>query len=178
MPHTLDATLALLGRTPAALNGLLRDLPDVWTRTNEGEATWSAFDVVGHLVYGERTDWLPRTKIILEFGETRPFDPFDRWGHVREVEGKALGELLDEFSRLRSANLDSLRALNLSASDLDKRGRHPGLGLVTLSQLLASWPVHDLTHLHQISRVLAHQYREDVGPWTQYMGVMQCNGHG
>lgn len=130
----IDLTIALLTRTPATLDALLRDLPDAWTLRNEAENTWSAFDVVGHLIHGERTDWLPRTKIILECGESRPFDAFDRWGHVKEVGGKTLDQLLDEFARLRSANLDELRALNLSTADLEKRGRHPALGVVTLSQ--------------------------------------------
>jgi hypothetical protein len=174
----LDTTIALLARTPAALDALLRDLPEAWTRSNEGETTWSAYEVVGHLIHGERTDWMPRTKIILEYGETRPFDPFDRWGHVKEVEGKSLAQLLDEFARIRAANLDELRALKLTVADLEKRGRHPALGVVTLSQLLSTWAAHDLTHLHQISRVMAHQYRDAVGPWTQFLGVMQCSGHG
>lgn len=176
--HNLAMTLALLARTPATLDTLLRDLPDAWTFRNEGEGTWSAYETVGHLIHGERTDWLPRTRIILEHGETRPFDPFDRWGHVKEVEGKTLGQLLDEFSSLRNANLDELRKLNLTSSDMERRGTHPEFGAITLSQLLATWAAHDLTHLHQITRVMAHQYRTEVGPWTQYLGVMQCNGHG
>jgi hypothetical protein len=175
--HRLDDTIALLSRTPAALDALLRGLPDVWIRGNEGENTWTPFDVVGHLIHGERTDWIPRARRILEDGETRPFDPFDRLGHLHESEGKSLGDLLDEFARLRSEGLDQLRAMNLQAGDLDRRGRHPGLGVVTLSELLATWAAHDLTHLHQLSRVMASQYRELVGPWTAYLGVMQCNGH-
>jgi len=144
---------------------------------NEGENTWSAFDIVGHLIHGERTDWMPRAKMILNFGETRDFEPFDRLGHVRESAGKSLGDLLDEFARLRSENLDELRALKLRREDLALRGRHPALGVVTLSQLLATWAAHDLTHIHQISRVMAHQYRDAVGPWGAYLGVMQCAGH-
>lgn len=177
MEHNLDHTLALLARTPAALNVLLRDLPEMWTHRNEGEGTWSAFDIVGHLIHGERTDWMPRTKRLLQSGETQPFDPFDRLGHVRESEGKSLTELLDEFARLRSENLDELRALNLRQEDLKRRGRHPALGVVTLSELLATWAAHDLTHLHQLSRVMAHQYRQAVGPWSKYLGVLQCAGH-
>jgi len=173
----LQDTVALLTRTPAALDALLRDLPETWTFRNEGENTWSPFDVVGHLIHGERTDWMVRTKIILQFGEDRAFDRFDRWAQVRESQGKSLGELLDEFARLRSGNLDELRALNLQPEDLERRGRHPVLGVVTLSQLLATWAAHDLTHLHQVSRIMAHQYREAVGPWTQFLGVMQCAGH-
>lgn len=177
MRHNLPDTIALLARTPAALNALLRDLPETWTHRNEGENTWSPFDVVGHLIHGERTDWIPRAKLILQFGETRAFDPFDRWGHVRECQGKSLGQLLDEFARLRSQNLAELRALDLQPQDFDRRGTHPSLGAVTLSQLLATWAAHDLTHLHQISRVMAHQYREAVGPWSAYLGVLQCAGH-
>jgi hypothetical protein len=177
MSQNLEHTISLLARTPAVLDALLRDLPDTWTLRNEGDATWSAFDVVGHLIHGERTDWMPRARRLLEFGETRAFEPFDRWGQVRESQGKSLGQLLDEFARLRSDNLRELRALNLKAEDLDKRGRHPALGVVTLSELLATWAAHDLTHLHQLSRIMAHQYRDAVGPWSVYLGVLQCAGH-
>jgi len=177
MEHNLSHTISLLTRTPTALNALLRDLPETWTHRNEGENTWSAFDVVGHLIHCERTDWMPRVKIVLQFGETRAFEPFDRWGHARENEVKSLGQLLDEFARLRSENLGELRALNLRQEDLQQRGRHPAFGVVTLSALLATWAAHDLTHLHQISRVMAHQYREAVGPWSVYLGVLQCGGH-
>ncbi len=177
MEHNLPQTIALLTRTPATLNALLRNLPETWTFRNEGENTWSAFDVVGHLIHGERTDWMPRAKMVLQFGETKAFEPFDRLGHVLESRGKSLGQLLDEFARLRSENLDQLRTLNLRHEDLARRGRHPALGLVTLSELLATWAVHDLTHLHQISRIMARQYREAVGPWSAYLGVLQCAGH-
>jgi hypothetical protein len=177
MPFDLDTTAALLARTPAALDALLRDLPDAWTLRNEGENTWTAFDVVGHLNHGERTDWIPRVKRILESGETRPFDPFDRFAQFRESEGQTLAQLLDEFARLRSANLAQLRALNLQPADFARRGRHPALGVVTLSELLSTWATHDLTHLHQISRILAYQYRDAVGPWSKFLGVLQCSGH-
>jgi len=177
MGHNLQHTISLLTRTPAALNVLLRDLPETWTLQNEGENTWSAFDVVGHLIHGERTDWMVRAKLILQSGETQPFARFDRWAQQRESQGKSLGQLLDEFAGLRAENLDELRAMNLRAEDLERRGRHPALGVVTLSELLATWAAHDLTHLHQISRIMAHQYREAVGPWTAYLGVMQCAGH-
>ncbi len=177
MQHNLQNTISLLTRTPAALNTLLHDLPETWTLRNEGENTWSAFDIIGHLIHGERTDWMPRARIVLQFGETQAFEPFDRLGHVREMQGKSLGQLLDEFARLRAENLAELRTLNLRQEDLERRGRHPSLGVVTLSALLATWAAHDLTHLHQISRVMAHQYREAVGPWSAYLGVMQCAGH-
>jgi hypothetical protein len=177
MEQNLQNTMALLERTPAVLDVLLRDLPEAWTLQNEGVNSWSAFDVVGHLIHGERTDWIPRVKMILEFGETRAFEPFDRWAQEREAEGKSLGQLLDEFARLRSQGLAELRAMNLQPEDLERRGRHPALGIVSLSQLLATWATHDLTHLHQISRVMAHQYDVAVGPWRAYLGVLKCAGH-
>jgi len=177
MEQNLKDTMALLARTPAALDALLRDLPEAWTLRNEGEGTWSAFDVVGHLKHGERTDWMPRARMILQFGETRPFEPFDRWGQERESARKSLGQSLDEFARLRAEGLLELRAMNLQPQDLKRCGRHPALGLVTLAQLLATWAVHDLTHLHQISRVMAHQYDAAVGPWHAYLGVLKCAGH-
>ena len=177
MKPSVDHSVSLLIRTPTVLQALLRELPESWTLRNEGEATWSPFDIVGHLIGGERTDWLPRVKTILESGESRTFEPFDRTGHEREIHGKSLGQLLDEFARLRSENLSELRALNLRPEDLERRGRHPAFGAVTLSQLLATWAVHDMTHLHQISRVMAHQCRDAVGPWSVYLGVLQCAGH-
>lgn len=177
MELNLEHTIALLARTPAALNALLRDLPEEWTLGNEGDKTWSAFDVVGHLIHGERTDWMPRVRRILESGDSRAFDPFDRWAQERESQGKTLPQLLDEFAHLRSDNLNALRSLNLRPEHFSKRGRHPALGVVTLSELLATWAAHDLTHLHQISRVMAHQYREAVGPWQAFLGVMHCAGH-
>jgi hypothetical protein len=177
MQHNLPHTLSLLSRTPATLRALLKDLPEEWTHKNEGKDTWSAFDIVGHLIHGERTDWIPRAKIILQFGETKAFEPFDRLAQERESQGKSLAELLNEFARARSESLSELRAWNLRPEDLERRGRHPALGAVTLSQLLAAWVVHDQTHLHQISRVLAHQYREAVGPWSAYLGVLHCSGH-
>jgi len=177
MEHNLPQTISLLSRTPGAINALLRDLPEAWTHQNEGENTWTVFEVVGHLIDCERTNWIPRAKIILESGESQPFTPFDRGGHIRETQGKSPGQLLDEFSRLRSENLDELRAWNLQPADLAKRGQHPSFGAVSLSELLATWAAHDLTHLHQISRIMAHQYRETVGPWSKFLGVLQCAGH-
>ncbi len=177
MQHNLEESISLLERTPAALNVLLRDLPESWTLRSEGENTWSVFDVIGHLIHGERTDWMMRARVILEFGETKEFVRFDRWAQMRESQGKTLQQLLDEFARVRGENLRDLRAMNLGKKDLEKRGRHPALGVVTLSELLATWAAHDLTHIHQISRIMAHQYREAVGPWTKFLGVMQCGGH-
>ena len=169
--------IALLTRTPATLNALLRGLPDIWVLSNEGKDTWSAFDILGHLNSAERHDWMPRVRTIVESGETRPFDPFDRFAQTRESKGKSLEQLLDDFSRLRSESLAALQALNLQSADLARRGKHPALGTVTLSELLSTWAVHDLTHLHQLSRVMAYQYREAVGPWSAYLGVLKCAGH-
>jgi DinB superfamily len=173
----LDETIAVLTRTPATLDALLRGLPEKWVRSNEGKDTWSAFDIVGHLIVGERTDWMKRARIILESGEARPFDPFDRFAQLKETQDKSLEELLDDFARLRRENVAALQALNLQSADLSRRGRHPALGVVTLQQLLATWAVHDLTHVHQLSRVMAHQYRDAVRPWSAYLGVLKCSGH-
>jgi len=173
----LTDAIAVLTRTPATIDALLRGLPGSWVRSNEGKDTWSAFDIVGHLISGERTDWMPRVLRILESGEACPFDPFDRFAQFKETQGKSLEQLLDEFARLRKENLAALQALNLQPEDLTRRGKHPALGVVTLSELLATWAVHDLTHLHQLSRVMAHQYRDAVGPWSVFLGVLQCNGH-
>ena len=159
---SVDEAIAVLARTPATLDALLRGMPDIWVRRNEGKDTWTAFDIVGHLIFGERTDWMPRLRIILENGEARPFDPFDRFAQFKESQGKSLEQLLDDFARLRRENLAALQALNLQQEDLSRRGRHPALGVVTLSELLATWAVHDLTHVHQLSRVMAYQYREAV----------------
>ena len=177
MEHDFEDTVALLARTPATLNAFLRDLPESWTRSNEGAETWSVFDILGHLIHGERTDWMPRARMILQFGESQAFEPFDRLAQERESQGKSFARLLDEFTFLRAESLAQLRDLHLRPEDLARRGRHPALGVVTLSQLLAAWAVHDLTHLHQISRVMAHQYRNAVGPWSKYLGVLECTGH-
>ncbi len=177
MEPDLEQTTTLLERFPAVLAALLRGLPDRWMAVNEGEGTWTPVDVVGHLVHGERTDWMARTRRILREGTARAFDPFDREAQRRESAGKSLPELLDEFARLRAANLAELRALALGPEQLARRGLHAALGEVTLAQLLATWAAHDLTHLHQLSRVMAHQYREAVGPWSVYLGVLQCTGH-
>jgi hypothetical protein len=182
MEFRMAEAIAVLTRTPATVSALLRGLPDAWVRCNEGRSkdgqdTWSALDIVGHLIVGERTDWMPRVRILLENGEARPFDPFDRFAQLRESRDKSLEHLLDDFARLRKENLAALQALNLQPEDFTRRGRHPALGVVTLSELLATWVVHDLTHVHQLSRVMAYQYRDVVGPWSAYLGVLQCAGH-
>jgi hypothetical protein len=177
MQNNLSQTTALLANTPATLNALLRDLPESWTMRNEGANTWTACDVINHLIHCEQTNWLPRAKWILQYDETQPFPAFDREPPAQEGSRKSLPQLLDEFARLRSVNLRELAALKLHERDLDRRGQHPAFGSVTLSQLLSTWAAHDLTHLHQLSRILAHQYREAVGPWTKYLGVLHCAGH-
>jgi hypothetical protein len=165
-------TVTLLARTPAALDALLRGLPDGWTGATEGGDSWSPFDVVGHLIHGERTDWVPRARIIVQQGEARPFDPFDRFAQFAASDGRTLASLLDEFAALREESLRQLSALRLTAADLDRLGRHPELGTVTLRQLLATWVAHDLDHVAQITRVLAKQYSDEVGPWRAYLRII------
>jgi hypothetical protein len=177
MEQSLENTISLLSTTPATLNALLRNLPESWTQTNEGENTWTALEVVEHLAYVERADWIPRLKLILQFGESQILEPVDRSAHKKDPGPKSLARLLDEFAGLRQENLNQLRAMNLQSADLIRHSHHRALGPVTLSQLLATWATHDLTHLHQISRVLAHQYKAAVGPWIKYLGVLHCNAH-
>lgn len=168
----LEEGIAILARTPATLDALLRGLPDGWIAAHEGGETWSPYDVIGHLIHGERTDWMPRARIILEHGEARAFDKFDRLAQVAVSEGRTLASLLDELAALRQENLRELATLGLTEADLDRRGRHPEFGIVTLRQLLATWVAHDLDHVVQISRVLARQYSEAVGPWRAYLRVI------
>ena len=168
----MEEATAILARTPATLDALLRGLPDGWIGANEGGETWSPFDVIGHLIHGEQTDWLPRARIILERGDARPFDTFDRFAQFRASQGRTLSELLDEFAAMRSENLRELAARALTDADLDRRGLHPELGPVTMRQLLATWVAHDLDHLAQIARVLARQYSDEVGPWRAYLRII------
>ena len=172
MTFQLSHGIALLERTPATFRSLLSGLPDAWIAANEGPNTFSPFDNVGHLIHGERTDWIPRARIILAQGANRRFEPYDRFAQIRESEGKSLAELLDEFAQLRAENLVTLRGWNLSDRELALGGEHPELGLVTLRPLLAAWVVHDLGHVAQTSRVMAKQYREAVGPWHAYLPVL------
>jgi hypothetical protein len=176
MEFCVDHGLTILSRTPSVLRALLTDLPEEWLRGNEGPETWSPFDIVGHLIHGERTDWMGRARIILEAGEEREFDPFDRFAMFEESRGKSLAELLDTFEELRTENLADLRALELDEDRLGLRGRHPDFGTVTLRQLLSTWVAHDLGHLAAISRTMAKQYRQEVGPWRQYLPVMDMGG--
>lgn len=172
MEFELAPAIEILKRTPATLNSLLRDLPEPWLVQNEGPETWSPYDVIGHLIHGEETDWIPRAKIILEYGETRAFEPFNRVAMFEESKAKSITELLDTFAQLRAESLGELQAMNLTADLLNKRGRHPELGVVTLRQLLSTWVVHDLGHIRQVVRVMSKQYREAVGPWKAYLSIL------
>ena len=172
MELELQQAIEILERTPSTLNALLRGLSQPWLVQNEGPETWSPYDIVGHLIHGEKTDWIPRAKIILEHGEERAFEPFDRFAMVDGFKGKTITDLLDTFTQMRAESLRELRSLNLTPSQLEKRGRHPELGVVTLRQLLATWVVHDLGHLAQATRVMSKQYRDAVGPWRAYLPVL------
>jgi hypothetical protein len=167
----LDDAVALLTHTPATLDALLRGLPAWWTSANEGPDTWSPFDVIGHLIHGEETDWIPRVKIILEHGESRPFDKFNREAQFAAAP-RSMESLLDQFAALRGNNLRILGGLTLTDDDLRRTGRHPAFGVVTLRQLLATWVAHDLDHVMQISRTLGRQYANEVGPWRAYLRVI------
>jgi DinB family protein len=171
-PLTLAEAVPLLARTPATFDALLRGLPEGWITATEGGETWSPFDVIGHLIQGEQTDWIPRVRIILEQGEARTFDKFDRFAQFELSKGRTLASLLDEFAARRAENLRQLAALRLTEADLDKTGTHPFFGRVTLRQLLATWVAHDLDHVIQVSRVLARQYADEVGPWRAYLRVI------
>jgi hypothetical protein len=172
-PFRLDESVAVLTRTPATLDALLRGLPEGWTNAHEGGETWSPFDVIGHLIHCERADWVLRARIILEHGESRTFDPFNRLAQFEESKGKTLDGMLDEFAALRAGNLRTLAAMNLTEADLDRRGRHPAFGEVTLGQLLATWTAHDFGHIAQIVRAMAKQYTDAVGPWEQYLSILR-----
>jgi hypothetical protein len=173
MEFELAHAIEVLRRTPATLNALLRDLPEPWLVQNEGPETWSPYDVIGHLIHGDETDWIPRAQIILEYGETKAFEPFDRVAMFAESKGKSVVELLDTFAQLRAEKLRELQSMNLTSDLLDKRGRHPELGVVTLKQLLSTWVVHDLGHIRQVVRVMSKQYGEAVGPWRAYLSILE-----
>jgi uncharacterized damage-inducible protein DinB len=171
MDFNLEQGIPILERTPGVIAGLLQDLPDDWTRVDEGPDTWSPRQVLGHLINGERTDWIPRARIILRQEKVRRFDPFDRFADINNP--RPLEELLKEFDRLRADNVATLRGWNLRESDLALTGEHPELGEVTMRQLLATWVVHDLSHIAQMTRTMARAYTEAVGPWTAYFRVLQ-----
>ena len=172
MEFDVKAGMAVLERTPHALRAMLAGLPSAWVDATEGPDTWSPYVIVGHLIHGERTDWIPRAKLILDQGPHRRFTPYDRFAQFRESQGKSLADLLDEFAHLRGENLATLEGWRLTDAQLALQGEHPEFGPVTLRQLLATWVAHDLGHLAQTARVMARQYREAVGPWRAYLPIM------
>ena len=175
-PFQLNEAMRFLRNTPAVFSAMLSNLPEEWIQHNEGKDTWSAFDIIGHMIHGEKTDWITRMHIILGDGE-KTFEPFDRFAQFTESRNKTLVILLEEFAQLREQNLETLSSTSITESDFEKTGIHPVFGNVSLRQLLASWVAHDLTHIHQLSRVLAHRYKDEVGPWKKYMGVMKSFEH-
>jgi hypothetical protein len=172
MEFNLHSAERILVRTPLVLRGMLSGLPDSLVQANYGPETWSPHEIIGHLIHGEKTDWIPRARLIMHAGEAVAFEPFDRDGHVALCREKSPAELLDVFESVRIANLTELRSMNLKPADLTRRGRHPGLGPVTLSQLLATWAVHDLNHIAQVCKGLAFQHLGDVGPWEAYLSIL------
>ena len=172
MKYNLERSYEILDRTPAVLQALLGGLPDDWVMPNEGPETFSPYDVIGHLVHGEKTDWVVRAKMILEFGNTQTFVKWDRFAQYEESKGKTMQQLLDEFAVIRKENMDWLKASDLTEADLDKTGIHPVFGEVTLRNLLATWVVHDLTHIAQITRVMAKQYKDEMGPWPEFFRIL------
>jgi hypothetical protein len=172
MHFDLRSGFMVLERTPATLRAMLSGLGPEWIEQNEGPETWSPFDIVGHLIHGERTDWVARAEIILAQGENRRFTPFDRTAMFDESKGKSLSQLLDEFESLRKSNLETARSWSLSEQQLELHGEHPKFGSVSLRQLLATWVAHDLSHIAQIARVMAKQYRDSIGPWREYLPIM------
>lgn len=173
MQYRQTDAIAVLERTPALLRCWLTGLPTPWVERNEGPRTFSPVGVVGHLIEGERLDWLPRTRTILESGEAEVFAPFDRWAHENAKRDRTLAELIDEFAALRAENLQALRDLQLSETQLQWTGTHPEFGRVRLRELLATWVVHDLSHVAQIARVMAHRYRDAVGPWQECLPLLR-----
>ena len=173
MKFQIDQATQILRQTPTTLTSLLRPLSEEWVLQNEGPNTWSPYDVVGHLIHGEETDWIPRARMILERGESRAFEPFDRVAMFEKSKGKSLSDLLSMFSELRAKNLLELEQMNLTPDLLVKRGLHPELGVVNLGQLLATWVVHDLGHISQVVRVMARQYSDEVGPWSAYLSILK-----
>lgn len=173
MNFDLNKSIEILERTPTVLENMLSGLHDDWLVTNEGSDTWSPYDVIGHLIHGEKTDWIPRMKIILSESDDKNFIPFDRFAQFTESKDKTMAQQLAEFKQLRTKNLEYLRSLHIDEAAFDKKGIHPAFGEVSLRQLLATWTVHDLNHIVQISRVMAKQYKEAVGPWVEYLKVVQ-----
>jgi uncharacterized damage-inducible protein DinB len=173
MQYSVNKSIEILERTPSTLIQMLDGLSEDWTSNNEGGDTWSAYDVLGHLIHGDRTDWLPRAELILSDNDEKKFKPFDRFAQFEESKGKSLNQLLLEFKEIRRLNVEKLLKLNISENDLTKTGIHPTFGTVTLSQLLSCWVVHDLDHISQVSRVMAKQYKSEVGPWIEYLKILR-----
>ena len=172
MDFRIDEAVAVLERTPRVMDALLRDQSPAWLNARIDAESFSPVDVLGHLIYGEMDDWIPRARLILEHQNSRAFEPFDRRGFTSLIQGKPVRELLDQFAGLRERSLETLRSLGLDKAKLDLPGLHPALGGVTLRQLLATWVVHDLNHIHQVMRILSNEYRVEVGPWKEYLGVL------
>src|SRR5688572_6468075 len=170
MKFNIRSVIQILERTPSVVEAMLRNVDNGWVLQNEGGETWSPFDIIGHYIHGEKTDWIPRMKIILSDDVDKHFIPFDRFAQFSDSKTKTIDELLDEFKRLRSENLAQLKEVEFTEELLNLTGVHPKFGTVTLKQLLASWVVHDLTHIYQISRVMAKQYENEVGPWKEFLG--------
>jgi uncharacterized damage-inducible protein DinB len=173
MNFNLSKSIEILERTPTVLHALLQNISTDWTSKNEGEQTWSVYDIIGHLIEGEKTDWIPRMELILSENADKTFKPFNMFAQFEESKGESLMELLNEFKILRQRNVEVLRSKNLTAKELNLKGIHPAFGEVTLSQLLSTWTVHDLNHIAQVVRVMANQYRDDVGPWLAYLGILR-----
>jgi hypothetical protein len=170
--YSFERSIEILERTPGVIRELLSGIGEEWIMANEGPETFSPYDVIGHLIHGEKTDWVPRAKIILEHGLSKPFIPYDRFAQFEASKGKSVYQLLDEFETIRRENMKWFRSVSLAESDLDKKGMHPGLGEVSLRNLLATWVVHDLTHIAQVGRVMAKQYKEEMGPWPAYFRIL------
>ncbi|HSH65577.1 MAG TPA: DinB family protein [Bacteroidia bacterium] len=173
MNVTINNSVSILSRTPAVIETFLKDLPDDWIKSNEGPDTWSPYDIVGHLIHGDKTDWIPRMEIILSDRLNKTFEPFDRFAQFKASKGKNLNQLVRQFKKIRKGTLTVLQAKNITENDFNKTGEHPALGIVTLEQLLATWVVHDLGHIAQIARVMAKQYGAAVGPWKQYLPILE-----
>ena len=173
MNFDLAKSIEILERTPEVLIVMLQNIADDWTSNNEGLKTWNVYDIIGHLIEGEKTDWIPRMEIVLSDKQDKTFEPFDRFAQFEISKGKSLKELLEEFKGLRKKNLEHLRSKKLTTKDYEKKGIHPTFGEVTLSQLLSTWTVHDLNHIAQISRVMAKQYKVEVGPWIKFLKILQ-----
>jgi hypothetical protein len=173
MKFSINRAIEILERTPQVLEAMLSGLSDEWIANNEGPDTWSPYDIIGHFIHGEKTDWIPRMEIILSAKADKAFEPFDRFAQFRDSRGKTLQQLLQEFKTLRTRNVERLRSANITPNVLTQTGKHPAFGGVTLSQLLSTWVVHDLNHISQTARVMAKQYKDEVGPWTEYLGILK-----